>query len=210
MAKCRHKNWYWLTSSDVVVTPDDPTAIRKVCVRCDETIPIGPSNDSPVSVMIEIEAAEIAAPHSRLMNAFSDQAFGWSAYEDGDYIPASAGMRWLAGWLAHAIVKHDAEQARYEFPTHPIGVHDPGEDALRDPTVTARNFEVISEQTRHDVAASVVRHADLPTDPATKFGEMAEQMTVPVDFRIPVRVPYAQPPDGPVINMFNLDPQEEP
>lgn len=105
---CRHsyatmKLWY--RGTDLVCS-----ALH--CERCDEVMPLGPSNDSPPEVQIEIRAAEIAwleSAHTVRMAMHEGDLDGaeWACWIehrfDSAKVPEQAG-EW-AGWLARQIAR---------------------------------------------------------------------------------------------------------
>ena len=86
---CHHepKKWWWCDLTGKIGGSE-----RRRC-WCGEDIPLGPSNDTPEAVRIEIRAAELAV-------TVTDPLW-WSYYAD----------RSDTGWLAHAIKDHDDERS---------------------------------------------------------------------------------------------------
>jgi len=77
---------------------------------------LGPANDRPMAVKIEIRAAELAAANEAwgfVVLSFSEQA-GWEAYPCDADPPSEENhfvlWRWTAGCLAREIVAHDLTQ----------------------------------------------------------------------------------------------------
>lgn len=84
------------------------------CIDCGAWLSIGPSNDKPAEVQIEIRAAEIAAHVSDdgapLVRRFDGaEHAGWIEHAfDSQKTPEQPG-EW-AGYLARCIVEHDNDQ----------------------------------------------------------------------------------------------------
>lgn len=138
------------------------------------------SNDDPRYVGIEIAAARAAIDGCSVL-----QEDGWQSYGTGVDPPWYDGD-WESGWLAHAIVSHgeDNENDWPWDPTRPIdGQYDEHLEMMRlseaetgpepfdlaseaafvageGPPALLDPGERIAEQARHDVAASVARHAE--------------------------------------------------
>lgn len=166
------------------------------CNVCSAVLAIGPSNDAPADVQVEILAAEVGQNPEvwrRFMDVDSiiiadlgrigarDGSIGLGALTPhaghAEVVPQPRWFRseeadYWAGWLAREIATHD-EQADLLPPADPIGLADTADGG---PSLVP---DVIAEQTRHDVAASVARHADLET---------ARDLAAT---RITGRVPYA-------------------
>lgn len=173
MTKCKHKARVWVRSDSHPTSPEDPTAVRLVCVNCDKTLPFGTSNDTPSLVQEEIEAAAICAPDSHYMQFGSNQAAGWVAHPPDEDPPTLVGTAWRAGWLASEIWSSPHSGGWPWDPTRPVAgqyeehlLHNEvsifaprgsiGE--LYDTIATTGGEVRVTEQTRHDIAASVVRH----------------------------------------------------
>jgi hypothetical protein len=125
MRKCRHRNprtgmWRagaqdWLNNTCLIVD-------RLVCDDCGAWLPLGPSNDAPAAVAVEIRAAEIAALGigTPLLWIARDEEHGWRdfANEDGGGdCHCSEAVRhddknWHTGYLARCIVEHDEKVQR--------------------------------------------------------------------------------------------------
>ena len=136
------------------------------------TTSLSPSNDELNEVQIEIRAAELASDAGTIEVrwgqcpeiASTSEGWGWEDHRLGrdwdDDEPAWSD--WSSGWLARQIVTHDAEH-----PVEPIT--EPAQqvtfDASRaeqvDLPFPAADMPTVIEQTRHDVAASVARHAEI-------------------------------------------------
>ena len=82
----------------------------RICITCGTWLSLGPSNDSPEAVQVEIEAARIArdpqtAPEHGRTGPDGCAACGWAvARFDGDTPPIANAA---AGWLAWQIANHD-------------------------------------------------------------------------------------------------------
>jgi hypothetical protein len=75
---------------------------------CGAVLPLGPSNDAPEPVRIEMRAANLAAPRSRVRRtarASTAERAGWHANNFG--LAAPGDLAGQAGWLARAIDTHD-------------------------------------------------------------------------------------------------------
>jgi len=129
---------------------------------------IGPSNDTPPEVQVEIRAAELLLRRKAIQKfglrafcAFEDR-LGWDAHADGDVISTHE----ASGWLAREIYTHDDRETRDADgwpwdPSQPVaGQYEEYVRAAAGRLLTGVEPR-ITEQTRHDVAASVVRHADV-------------------------------------------------
>jgi hypothetical protein len=121
--RCRHRTWSgyvwriggcdvpcWFTSASFE-TPDG-----KKCLRCNEWLPLGPANDAPAEVAIEVRAAEIAVSVDygcflRHVSCIDDCAgCGWRDRR-ADYTPMFTTGDYAAGYLARCIHDHDTEGA---------------------------------------------------------------------------------------------------
>jgi hypothetical protein len=95
--KCKHRftgTWRRSVFGDV---------FRETCTDCGHWLSLGPSNDEPLEVQIEIRAAELTAPRARTF--VSDDVWsGWVAHERG-WCPAPT-IAALAGYLARVIATH--------------------------------------------------------------------------------------------------------
>jgi hypothetical protein len=85
------------------------------CARCGEWLPLGPSNDAPDEVQVEMRAAEIAA--NGCMNDFVHREFfGWLAHDEDarcdppTYETQRASDEWHTGFLARCIDAHDHDR----------------------------------------------------------------------------------------------------
>ena len=132
-ARCGHKNADHLTPGDwfTRITPDgdyDPQHIVTVeqfrCLDCGAWLPLGPANDEPAEVQVEIRAAELAAqwaPMDRTVTVHAERD-GWAWHRDG-HIPEWAVPdigtygtydQRLAGYLARLIATHDTTHEHEE------------------------------------------------------------------------------------------------
>lgn len=110
MKKCRHHY------VNVVKIPPHPMiglVVGIACRLCGKRISLGPSNDVPPKVQMEIRAAELAAiasdPKWQMPIGFSgDEDRGWWMCERGD--DHAQTDRHLAGWLAYKITTHDEQR----------------------------------------------------------------------------------------------------
>jgi hypothetical protein len=106
--KCAHRRVY--DGAGPISITDGPTPRLgtlglRWCMDCEERLPIGLANDTPV-VLVDVRAAEL----SDLASSHADhmESAGWSAWtHDG---PPLRDDRWHAGWLGKAIFEHDREQ----------------------------------------------------------------------------------------------------
>lgn len=87
------------------------------CFGCSNQLPIGPSNDEPESVQVEIRAAELSLGRDTLNVCKGCEACGWFAHRESDtYAPGiicrSERHRrgFCAGYLAREIAMHDTEE----------------------------------------------------------------------------------------------------
>lgn len=118
--KCRHARvyrkwrWYgqWLrwTAASKLRLPWDAYDAR-VCFDCNTWLPLGPSNDEPEAVKIEIRAAEIAAKWAPLDREQIEVWDGWYCHRDG-VAPNADTPSEYAGYLAREIATHDERGAR--------------------------------------------------------------------------------------------------
>lgn len=86
------------------------TMIYKTCHRCRAWLSLGPSNDKPPEVKIEIRAAEIYVGAPSFLGVYISRAevYGWFAgMEERDLQPDEA----VSGWLAAVIWQHGRERA---------------------------------------------------------------------------------------------------
>lgn len=162
--KCEHVCSKYTYVNDV--------AIARHCEDCGERLSLGPSNDVGVEVEIEIRAAEFVAMWMCDVNnvtLMSDVEFrGWCGGVASQDLP-----EWQVGNLTRCIIEHDissdagptdfADPAWSSVTTSGPRPDDLGGATLAEPPRDAIGAieERIAEQTRHDVAASVARHADI-------------------------------------------------
>lgn len=112
---CGRKQVYWNTIRvDETNTwrVGGPTSTYARCANCHEYESLGPSNDAPIEVAVEIRAAELAdlaGSHST-----TTEAYGWLGYQrDTDPIYfGGVTDHWQSGWLGRAIHDHDQEQGQ--------------------------------------------------------------------------------------------------
>ena len=108
MKRCKHPLRNRTTrrlveESDVARWPDGFEISR--CWQCGAWLSLGPSNDSPEAVQIEIRAAEMAVGIGALALL---EACGWSAATwpaPSDPRDEDDRFSWHAGWLAREIVE---------------------------------------------------------------------------------------------------------
>lgn len=166
------------------------------------------SNDAPPDVQVEIQAAELElASTGRTVG----ERWGWEAHEDGRPVQADDYER--SGWLHRELVTHadretrDADAWSWDVTRQVAGqLEEQLASAARGQKELERLQDVrdsrIAEQTRHDVAESVRRHAALesPGDAFMRRTAHMEHVTSddmrtvvggPGSHRAPGRVPYA-------------------
>lgn len=103
---CRRKHVEW-NSIRIEGNPNGCTYAR--CWNCREYASLGPSNDDPSEVAVEIRAAELA--DLATSDATRSESLGWHAYADGGPRTMTIADEWHAGWLGRAIHDHDEEQS---------------------------------------------------------------------------------------------------
>lgn len=153
--------------------PDTDLALSCRCsptFGCGAQLSLGPSNDLPRKVRVEMRAAELDLWYSADDLSVGDfsplERDGWSMHcTHGDLVGTLSTViadHVEAGWLACETAMHDGRDMRdadaWSWDTsQPIADQKIEEKLSR-----------LAEQTRHDVAASVVRHAMLngPEDPS--------------------------------------------
>lgn len=94
----------------------NPLVDAKICVTCGAWLSIGPANDEPSEVQVEIRAAEIAAGSIRAVHSSDEHGCsfcGWVAHELDESLSDRAGLGMQAGYLARCIATHP-EQANDE------------------------------------------------------------------------------------------------
>lgn len=123
--KCRHEHAFarvWVGGAGgnwIFLCGDSSTADARRCVDCHEWLSLGPSNDSPEAVRIEIRAAEIAASgrppkHNGTRGTRGRGTYigcagcGWNGAE-GQLLEGKPSTE--AGRLARQITHHDNEAA---------------------------------------------------------------------------------------------------
>lgn len=108
---CRHPNvahgiWANGTWDEWIGGANSIASERERCLDCGAWLPLGPSNDEPAEVRVEMRAAELAA--RPISEASIRDRQGWLVFVHNtqpgadDYSPA--------GYLAAAIATHDEEQ----------------------------------------------------------------------------------------------------
>ena len=103
----RHRlSWLAVPAQMGAINPD-----AVVCRQCGEWLSLGPSNDEPEAVKVEIRAAEIAVLSYRgTSNCSIAELIGW---EDGrnnfDHVVPGNDGQW-SGWLARDIATHSEPQ----------------------------------------------------------------------------------------------------
>ena len=92
--RCKHPlQTHWRDENDRLV--------KARCAACLSWLSLGPSNDEPEAVRIEMRAAEIAANLGRALR--DGELFGWRSFGMGVFpYPGEA-----AGYLARAIAEHE-------------------------------------------------------------------------------------------------------
>jgi hypothetical protein len=135
---------------------------------CRAQLKLGKSNDAPPDVRMEIRAALIAVPvfdyemrlvrmNLRRATLAESAAFALAFRADRNVIAESMPRHGTAGWLAYEIITHDEQQRdeaqRREYVAAGVARHSAWvaegtalEDALRNPSVTTRNAEVMRER----------------------------------------------------------------
>ena len=83
-------------------------ATSRFCVDCGALLSMGPSNDEPAEVQVEILAAECAFSTTTP----GDEEEGWQAHRLGRHLERGEIVPYLAGWLAREIATHDDREAR--------------------------------------------------------------------------------------------------
>ena len=103
---CKHENADHLRAGEGWALMDGtamPDALCEQfrCLNCGDWLSLGPSNDEPVAVKVEIRAAEIAANTGRALR--DGELFGWRSFGMGMFpYPGE-----VAGYLARAIAEHE-------------------------------------------------------------------------------------------------------
>jgi hypothetical protein len=107
--KCSHKT----SRVDSKLVDGDTVEIARWCVRCGALLRLADANDSHPAVEVELAAALLARLVGHLPSGpdFDPEARGWDdrcedVIDDHEHTKGEA-----IGWLAHAIINHDAEQA---------------------------------------------------------------------------------------------------
>lgn len=123
------------------------------------------SNDEPSAVQIEIRASELEPVMSGGVGRVS-----WAEHDGVRHHAKGAdlnGSDELPGWLAAELATHEEREARDAYAwawdiKRLIAAQD--DPWMRPNEHDLRAAGLIAEQTRHDVAAAVARHADLPSE----------------------------------------------
>jgi hypothetical protein len=193
---------------------------KSACVWLDACRPAA-SNEAPADVQVEIRAAELEPA----MNGGAGRV-SWDERDGARHHAEQVGLNGsseLPGWLAREIATHDDRETRdadawaWDITRPVAGQYEEQRRIHQDVVAALAETDArVTEHTRHGGSASVARHADLddeidddqPTDPATKFGAQARQVTMPVT--PPGRVPHAEDqPTLPVVGTPKLDAQHE-
>lgn len=125
MGRCRHENADHLMPGQVVspygkCLPFHLALVEQLrCLDCGAWLSLGPANDEPAEVQVEIRAATLAdvMEREKLSSYFlqGNEFDGWSAHRHGtDFYsgePIQNRRHWDAGYLARCIVTHDDKEA---------------------------------------------------------------------------------------------------
>lgn len=178
MAKCDHRTWYAVRGNGHASSSVDPAAIRRVCARCDESIPLGPSNDAPIFVVHDIRTADIIASAEENQDGRPPgrDVWAWTYRDEGLYIVDFSEYSEPNDWpwdptrpVAGQYEEHVEMMRLAEAATGPEPFDLASAAAFvagEAPPALLDHGERIAEQARHDVASSVARHADLETGSA--------------------------------------------
>lgn len=87
-------------------------ALSTSCDRCGEQLSLGPSNDEPSEVQVEMRAAEVEALLDTAIDGrvHAMEHVGWRLHERGTGLPLNPGNE--AGWIAREIATHDDRATR--------------------------------------------------------------------------------------------------
>lgn len=99
---CVHE--HVVTKYDIDGLPDPLELSWRECLDCGTWLPMGPSNDSPEAVAIEIRAAELADKWSEYEYLPGTDRFDWCPTAGSDGLCGSCESL----YLAHAIAHHDS------------------------------------------------------------------------------------------------------
>ena len=100
MSECKHIQSEFTWRGEV--------AFARHCMDCKERLSLGPSNDEPAEVKVEIRAAEIATPLVFLHEQKRTFRIGWFSHGlDEDLPMGSTTINHLAGWLAREMHTFD-------------------------------------------------------------------------------------------------------
>jgi len=113
--RCRHENadhlmpgeWYWPIDEDRCEAEARIVHIEQLrCLDCGAWLALGPSNDAPPEVAVEIRAAELAAPYLESGARPGADRFDCCPTNKSDELCDLC----QAHVLAHAIATHDTEE----------------------------------------------------------------------------------------------------
>lgn len=182
MAKCKHTQWTTIWRFGLAFT--------RRCVGCSARLPLGPANDNDPNVQIEIRAARLHLSWTDRPTITDLEYDGWKAKNDDSITLDSPDA--LAGWLSHEMSYSDTDGDVGGWPWDPSRpVAGQYEEWRTDADIAALESDPVNQriiQAIRDIGADVtppeltveqVVQSDDP-DPATKFGEMARQVVVPV------------------------------
>lgn len=144
------------------------------CAMCKALLSLGPSNDKPIVVQEEIEAATLlVGDDQRYASAmWLQRAYvnGYRAHEDRSGPHGDVGISWRAGWLARELATHDDRETRDASawgwdPTRPIAGQQPGTACPEHPTANrnadgdciecARERTEAAQAEEHEIRRSV-------------------------------------------------------
>ena len=116
MKRCRHENADHVLAGQFTMLSDgtivDALVEQLRCLDCGAWLSLGPSNDAPAQVQVEIRAASLAASLTRLgailawqfnPHEWDEERRGWSMAETNMQQHTNA---WHAGYLARVIATH--------------------------------------------------------------------------------------------------------
>lgn len=153
--KCTH---------EIRITTWHPTTGKEMHQRCSPTfgcgeqLAIGPSCDWPDEVQVEMRAAEIAVSEpgdAGYLSGAAEYSGDIDNFTGSDRLDGEDLHGWSAAWLAREIRAFDS----FEFQRDDEWPWDPTR-----PVAGQYEEWLVAQQTRHDVAASVVRHAEAYDD----------------------------------------------
>lgn len=134
MSKCRHTRVWVRYADDRFWFRSDPARqafeAEKRCATCGEQLPIGPSNDEPEAVRIEMRAAELEeTEYWKPARVLTAERWGWEDHGDPestaeDEEEYTATSQWAAGWLSGELERFEREicdvDAWHWDPTRPV------------------------------------------------------------------------------------------